>query len=63
MDSEELIKRAETIRRYENILKSIPFLMTFLDERNSMSLEKLHNENFIPLFNSIDKKIQLDLNF
>ena len=61
MESDELIKRIEVIRKYEKILKSLPTLMDFLDKRNSMTLQKLKEENFSALFNTIDKKIQQDL--
>jgi hypothetical protein len=62
MESEEIYKRIDTISKYEKILKSIPLLMKFLDERNSMTVQKLQNENFNSLFLCIDKKIQQDLN-
>lgn len=61
MDSEGMLKRIEVISKYEEILKSIPLMLDFLDKRNSLTYQILLNENFISLFNSIEEKIQKDM--
>jgi hypothetical protein len=61
LDSDGLFKRFEVIAKYEEILKSIPLMLDFLDKRNSLTHQIMLDENFIPLFTSIEEKIQKDL--
>ena len=61
MESTELDTRLDAIKKYEKILKSIPVLMAFLEQRNSLTVQKLQGENFSSLFKSIDLKTQQDL--
>jgi len=61
MGSDELAKRVAAIRKYEQIQKSIPALLEFLDSRNSLTLQKLRDEAYNPLFVALDEKIEEDL--
>jgi hypothetical protein len=61
MGSDELLKRVAAIRKYEKIQKAIPKLMEFLDSRNSLTLQKLRDDHFNPIFMALDKKIEEDL--
>jgi hypothetical protein len=61
MGSDELLKRVAAIRKYEKIQKAIPKLMEFFDSRNSLTLQKLRDDHFNPIFMALDKKIEEDL--
>jgi hypothetical protein len=61
MDSDGIFKRNQVIGKYEEILKSIPLMLDFLDKRNSLTYQILLNEDFSSLFNSIEEKVQKDL--
>jgi internalin A len=61
MDSDGILKRNQVIIKYEEIIKSIPLMLDFLDKRNSLTYQILLDENFISLYNSIEDKIKKDL--
>jgi hypothetical protein len=59
MESDRLFKSVDSIKRYEEILKSIPSMMDFLG--NILTYHIQEEETFIPLFNAINDKINTDL--
>lgn len=62
MESERLYKSIESIKRYEEIYKSIPSMMDFLNTFNSLTLKTIKDESFTTLFEGINEKIKNDMN-
>ena len=62
MDSERLSKSIESIKRYEEIQKSIPSMMDYLSSTNCLNSQNFEDIDLTTLFSAIKDKIDNDLN-